>query len=74
MASKSNECQYCNKDAATPGLPALFYQPGVRTNLEVTVLYTQVKVMVLLVVIVQLARDHWGSKPEFYGVRKSLIL
>ena len=40
-------------------LPTLLYQPGVRKNLEVTLLYTQVKVMVLHVVIVQLARDHW---------------
>ena len=36
---KSDECQYCNNDATTPGLSTLLYQPGVRTNMEVTVLY-----------------------------------
>jgi len=39
-------------------LPTLLYQLGVRTNLEVIVLYTQVKVMVLPFVTIQLARDH----------------
>ena len=29
------------------GLPTLLYQPEVRTNLEVTVLYTQVTMMVM---------------------------
>jgi len=38
-------------------LPALLYQPKVCTNLEVTVLYTKVKVMVLPLVTVYLARD-----------------
>ena len=56
------------------GLPALLYQPGVRTNLEVTVLYAQVKVKVLPVVTVHLARDPRGSKPDFYRVRLSLLL
>ena len=54
-APKSDECQYCSKDATTPELPALLYQHGVRTNFEVIVLYTQVKVMVFPIVTVQLA-------------------
>jgi len=43
-------------------------------NLEVTMLYAQVKVIILLVVTVQLVRDHWSSKLDSYGVRGSLIL
>jgi len=27
-AQKSDECQYCSKDAATPGLPALLINSG----------------------------------------------
>ena len=42
------------------GLPALLYQPGVRTNLEVTVLYTQKNAMGPLFVTVELAIDHYG--------------
>ena len=39
---KSGEPWYCTKNVATPrGCPTLLYQPGVRTNLEVTMLYTQ---------------------------------
>lgn len=40
------------------GLPALLYQPRVRTNLVLTVLYTQVNVMRLLFVTAKLAIDH----------------
>ena len=40
------------------GLPTLLYQPGVHTNLEVTVLYTQVNVMGLLFVTAKLAIDY----------------
>jgi len=40
------------------GLTTLLYQPGVRTNLELTVLYTQVNVMGLLFVTAKLAIDH----------------
>ena len=40
------------------GLPTLLYQPEVRTNLEVTVLYTQVNVMGLLFVNAKLVIDH----------------
>ena len=40
------------------GLPTLLYQPEVHTNLEVTVLYTQVNVMGLLFVTAKLAIDH----------------
>jgi len=40
------------------GIPALLYQPKVRTNLEVIVLYTQVNVMVLPFFTIQLARYH----------------
>jgi len=69
---KSDECQYCSKNATTPGLPALLYQPEVRTNLEVTVLYTQVKVMVLPFVMVQLARDHWGIQAILLWSHKKL--
>lgn len=58
MMPKGDEHQYCSKNVATLGLPALLYQPGVHTNLEVIVLYTQVKVMVMPFVIVQLAGDH----------------
>lgn len=40
------------------GLPTLCYQLGVHTNLEVTVLYTQVNVMGLLFVTAMLAINH----------------
>jgi len=39
------------------GLPDLLYQLVVHTNLEVAVMYTQVKLMVLPFVTVQLAID-----------------
>ena len=74
MAPKSDEHQYCSKDATTPGLPTLLINTRFITNLEVTVLYAQVQVKVLLVVTVHLARDPRGSKPDFYRVRRSLIL
>jgi len=67
---QSDERQYCRKNAATLGLPTLLYQPGVRTNLEVTVLYTQVKVMFLLFVTVQLVRDHWGFQAKLLWSQK----
>jgi len=50
------------------------YQPGVRTNFEVIVLYAQVKVIVLSIVTIHLARDSSGSKPDLYRVRRRLIL
>ena len=38
---KSGEPWYCTKNVATTrGCPTLLYQPGVRTNLKVTVIYT----------------------------------
>jgi len=40
------------------GLPSLLYQPGVCANLEVIVMYTKLKVMVLAFVLVQLTRDY----------------
>ena len=41
MMPKSGEPWYCTESTATPsGCPNLLYQPGVHTNLEVTVLYT----------------------------------
>jgi len=52
MTTIGDENQYCSKSSATPGIPSLFYPLGVCTNLEVTVLYTQVKVMVLPFVMV----------------------
>jgi len=42
------------------GLPTLIYQPGVRTNLEVTVLYTQADAMGPLFVTAKMAIDHYG--------------
>ena len=42
------------------GLPTLLYQPGFRTNLEVTVFYTQADAMGPLFVIAKLAIDHYG--------------
>jgi len=42
------------------GLPTLLYQPGFHTNLEVTVLYTQVDAMGPLFVTAKLAIDHYG--------------
>jgi len=60
MMAKSDELHYCNKNVATPGLPTLLCQLKVRTNLEVLMLYTQVKVMVLPFFMVKLVRDHWG--------------
>jgi len=71
---KSNEPRYCRKNVATPKATNFTYQPGVHTNLEVTVLYTQVEVKVLPVVTAHLERDPSSSKPEFYRVRRSLIL
>ncbi len=41
MAPKSDEPWYCIKDVATPKDLNLNYQPGVHTNLEMIVLYTQ---------------------------------
>jgi len=40
------------------GLPTLLYQPGVHTNLEVTVLYTQVNVTGILFVTNKFVIDH----------------
>ena len=70
----SDEPRYCNNNAATPRATSFTYQPRVCTNLEVTVLYTQVEVKVLPVVTVYLTRDPRGSKPNFYKVRRSLSL
>jgi len=42
------------------GLPNLLYQLEVRTNLEVTVLYTQVDEMGLLFVTDKVVIDHYG--------------
>ena len=41
------------------GLPTSLYQPGVHTNLEVTVLYTQVNVLGLLSIIANMAIYHY---------------
>ena len=41
------------------GLPTLLYEPRVRTNLEVTVLYTQVNVMGSLFFIAKLVIYHY---------------
>jgi len=53
----------CNSWAAS-----FTYQLGVRTNLEVIVLYAQVKVKFLPVVTVHPVRDPRGSNSEFYRV------
>ena len=71
---KSDELRYCSKNDATPRATIFTYQPKFRTNLEVTILYTQVEVKVLPIIIAHLARDSRGSKPDFYRVRRSLIL
>jgi len=42
------------------GLPTLLYQPRVRTNLEVTMLYTQVDAMGPLFVSAKLVIEHYG--------------
>jgi len=42
------------------GLPTLLYQPGVHTNLEVTMLYTQEDAMGPLFVIADLKIDQYG--------------
>lgn len=60
MVPKSDEHEYCAKNTATPRLPSLLYQLVVRTKLVVTVLYTQVNVVVLPFVMIQLVREHWG--------------
>jgi len=49
-------------------LPALLYQPKVCTNIEVKALYTQVKVMVLPFVTIQLVRDHWGVQAKLLWI------
>ncbi len=49
------------------GLPTLLHQPEVRTNLEVTVLYTQIDEMGPLFVIAELRdRPLRFLKPTFY--------
>ena len=68
-----DEPRYCNKNVATPRATSFTYQPRVRTNVKVNVLYTQVEVKVLPIVTAHLARDRRGSKPNFYRVRRSLI-
>jgi len=71
---ETDEHQYCSKNVATPRLPTLLYQPGVRTNLEVTVLYTQVKLMVLPFVTCLAGERPLGIfKLEYYGFRRSLV-
>ena len=74
MAPKSDEPRYCSKNVPTPRPTSFTYQPRVCTNLEVIVLYTQVGVKVLPIVTAHLARDPRVSKPNFYRVRRSLIL
>jgi len=69
-----DEPRYCNKNVATPRATSFTYQPGVRTKLEVKMLYAQVKVKVLLVVTAHLERDPRGSNPYFYRVRRRLFL
>ncbi len=69
-----DEARYCSKNVATPIATSFTYQPRVRTNLEVIVLYTQVEVKVLPIVTTHLARDPRGSKTDLYRVRRSLIL
>lgn len=71
---KSDDPRYCSNKVATTKETSFTYQPRVRRNLEVTVLYAQVEVKVLLVVTAHLARDPWGSKPDLYRVRRRLIL
>ena len=69
-----DEPRYCIKNVATPKATNFTYQSGVRTNLEVTVLYTQLEAKVLTVVTAHLESDAKGSKPNFYTVRRSLVL
>jgi len=74
MTKLIDEPRYYNKNVATPRATSFSYQPGVRINLEVTVLYTQVKVKALSVVTAHLVRDPKGSKLDFYRVKISLTL
>ena len=69
-----DEPRYCNNNVTTPKATSFTYQPGVRTNLEVTMLYAQVEVKILPIVTVCLARDPRGSKPNFYRVRSVGIM
>ena len=71
---KTDEPRYCNNNTTTSRATNFTYQLGVRTNLEVTVLYAQVEVKVLPVVTIHPERDPRGSKSNFYRVRRSLIL
>ena len=57
---KIGEPRYCNKNVATPRATSFTYQPKVRTNLEVTLLYAQVKVKVLPIVNVHLEKRPQG--------------
>lgn len=70
---KNDKLSYCNKNVATPRATNFTYQPRVHKNLEVTMLFAQVKVKVLHVVTINLARDPRGSKPNFYRARRSLF-
>jgi len=57
------------------GLPTLLYQPGIRTNLEVTLMYTQVKVMVPPFFHCLAGERTLGFfKPNFYGFIRRLII
>jgi len=69
-----DEPRYCNKNVSNHRATSFTYQCGVHTNLEVTVLYAQVKVKVLPIVTAHLAGNSKGSKPDFYKVRRSLTL
>jgi len=64
MMPKSDEPRYCNNNATTPRATNFTYQPGVCTNLEVTVLYAQVEVKVLLIVTAYRVRRKFNSLME----------
>ena len=56
------------------GLPTLLHQPGVRANLEVRLLYTQIDAMGPLFVTIELGDRPLGFlKPTFYLFKISLI-
>ena len=59
-----DEPRYFNKNATINRVTSFTYQPGVCTNLEVTVLYAQVEVKVLPVVAVYRVRGSFNSLME----------
>ena len=69
-----DERHYCINDATTPHLPTLLINPRFVQTLRWQFYMHKYKWRSFLLSLVHLARDPRGSKPDFYRVRRSLIL